>query len=1328
MAMPNNFVTIGELWSRGCDLEEDAAVFSRVKALIEDTLPEGWREWTVIDWTRDDLFGKRMDHKVLNKIRFALPSLELVKAFTPEAKSVGEKSYKNMKLRLLDWDICRALIVSPIQIAAKLRGSSAQAELFNKAVEPIKSTIISRQQIAEALSTDVETHDSRRRKRHFSESSSSEEEPLARRKLPKRKKRRLSSSSSDVNPTEARLSHMEGMIENLFHLVSGNKENEDTSTNVSWQAPTIGDELNDDPGAFCIENDWDTFSPVTREIEPVIPRADRVIEQQGLKCQRLGENSWNKIRYVDAQKKLQASPIFSTLKINSSLYNAYQPQSNSMKDILSKNDLAFGTIIHGLLKQRSNIQVALKEAADKHPEAAESLKSILAGGSEFRTTSDDLLQYACGKRSEVIEARRKLYEPKSSYYRSVLNEIPPSSTHLWDEDQLKEAIKAHGIAKIAPFRRSYTGTLERTTVKPKMPQGTPHDRKSRQSPFKKFKRTEYKHRSTSSAKDYKRYTRQLMNYVPCWRRMGAPESIINILKGYVIPFSEKPPITRLCQNTVAKFETPESPQMNEEMRKLIDQKVVVKLQAETGFLSKMFLTPKSEGKWRPVFNLKRLNKYVAPKKFRLLNHRKLPLFLQERDYMLCTSSVCKDHELGCKSTKGEKYTNSRISRRLLSRKSKPERVRKRGTVSSEYSYEIGFPGEPHQISNDAHAEPGLLGHYMEYRKELEKSTGGQNLQTEEITSNSDPERELELETGQVIVGKNGIRLLRHTTRAVSLQENTKGSESHSRTSEDAVPHKPRGNQRFKVVERKPCVSFHDLGERTRSAYDNRRFKYGLGSTTRRLTDKRRLGRTPKSVAYKQKRPPIQRERSARLALAKGNPAMSVQEVGDTLHRPVCNSEFSGSSQIRHTISMRQRRIRKCIYQTVGIQTSLGVPSAPVDPEGSPTPQQLPRSLHLDSSKMGESVLAPCPEEEGNRTTVHNPESRTSPDRSPNQQTSSQGVRFTPGGMEGTGWSDIVMNWSECERRVLEASWRKSTLKTYSAAWNTWRSWADKQGIIAKTPSPADVARYLCFLHNTRKFALSTILLHKSTIATFSRPPYAETISSNPLVKQILKGIANAKPKAARSKIWDINKLLSWMNENPPDTNSQFQVSRHVALLLLLSSGRRVHDLTLLRTDPGFFEQTEEHIIFWPQHGSKTDKHNYVQSGWKFLKNRDDLWDVVRWTTKYIDISAGRRGPVGQLIPYLFVTTRGKIGPASRSVIAGWVRTALVSAGIEGGAGSTRSAVATSRYNENVPLEDILKKGNWKGPGNFFRHYYKNVERSSTPSGNAKRILDSFVPI
>nr|CAI5845433.1 unnamed protein product [Callosobruchus analis] len=114
--------------------------------------------------------------------------------------------------------------------------------------------------------------------------------------------------------------------------------------------------------------------------------------------------------------------------------------------------------MHGLLKQRSNVQEALKGAAEKHPEVTESLKAILAGGKP-----------------------EKNVRTKSSYYGFILNEIPPSSTHLWDEDQLKEAIKAHGITKIVPSRRSYTETLESIRMKPKMPHGIPHDRK--QTPF-----------------------------------------------------------------------------------------------------------------------------------------------------------------------------------------------------------------------------------------------------------------------------------------------------------------------------------------------------------------------------------------------------------------------------------------------------------------------------------------------------------------------------------------------------------------------------------------------------------------------------------------------------------------------------------------------------------------------------------------------------------------------------------------------------------------------------------------------------------------------------
>nr|CAI5845435.1 unnamed protein product [Callosobruchus analis] len=118
------------------------------------------------------------------------------------------------------------------------------------------------------------------------------------------------------------------------------------------------------------------------------------------------------------------------------------------------------------------------------------------------------------------------------------------------------------------------------------------------------------------------------------------------------------------------------------------------------------------------------------------------------------------------STEAAKYMNSDD---FFNHKSKPRKIEKRGTGSNEYCHGIGFPGAAHKISNDAHTEYGSLGYYMEYRNESENSAG-RNSQTEEAASNSDPKRKMELE-GEVIVGKNEIRLFHQTSRAVALQKN-----------------------------------------------------------------------------------------------------------------------------------------------------------------------------------------------------------------------------------------------------------------------------------------------------------------------------------------------------------------------------------------------------------------------------------------------------------------------------------------------------------------------------------------------------------------------------
>nr|CAI5861378.1 unnamed protein product [Callosobruchus analis] len=259
--------------------------------------------------------------------------------------------------------------------------------------------------------------------------------------------------------------------------------------------------------------------------------------------------------------------------------------------------------------------------------------------------------------------------------------------------------------------------------------------------------------------------------------MGAAEFAINILKGYVTGFLERSPFTLLRQNTMAKSETTGSPRMNEEMRKPIDQKVVVELQTVTGFLSKMFLNTKPEGQGKPVVILKRQN--VAPKKTTSPESSQITIVPSGKDYLaktlalpenhlchdntslrtkLCTSSVCRDYKLGCKSTEVAKSTNSRIPRRYFNRKLKLGRVKKGGTGSNEYSYEIGFPGEPHKISIDAHTGSRLLGPYMEYPKESEKSTGRQNLQTEEIVTMIQNQNWSWKQT-KSLLGENGIHLL-----------------------------------------------------------------------------------------------------------------------------------------------------------------------------------------------------------------------------------------------------------------------------------------------------------------------------------------------------------------------------------------------------------------------------------------------------------------------------------------------------------------------------------------------------------------------------------------
>lgn len=159
----------------------------------------------------------------------------------------------------------------------------------------------------------------------------------------------------------------------------------------------------------------------------------------------------------------------------------------------------------------------------------------------------------------------------------------------------------------------------------------------------------------------------------------------------------------------------------------------------------------------------------------------------------------------------------------------------------------------------------------------------------------------------------------------------------------------------------------------------------------------------------------------------------------------------------------------------------------------------------------------------------------------------------------------------------------------------------------------------------------------------------------------------------------------------------------------------------------FYERKEDHIILWPKFGSKTDSATYRQAGWRLSDCGPEKLNPVQWIKKLITLSQSRRQS-RQDLHSLFITTRGRVNAASRTVIAGWIRTLFKDAKITASPGSFRAAVNSKIWvNNNVSIDEVLQRGNWRSKDTFFRHYFKEVpsHRGATNSSNLSTL---FAPV
>lgn len=477
------------------------------------------------------------------------------------------------------------------------------------------------------------------------------------------------------------------------------------------------------------------------------------------------------------------------------------------------------------------------------------------------------------------------------------------------------------------------------------------------------------------------------------------------------------------------------------------------------------------------------------------------------------------------------------------------------------------------------------------------------------------------------------------------------------------------------------------------------------------------------------RQPITREEPSGMASQQTDSIHTIQEVRHTADRSVCIKEVRCSTKLCQRRCFRSSEsVHRCIQQNMAVQIGMDFSSSGINSACVESSRDFEGTVPHCRPGVGQSLLEIRSPTASRRASFHDPKPSQELNRSAHEPAAPGSRPPKIGGLDGTGWTKQVKNWSDFEIKLLEASWRTSTLKTYKPIWTRWCHWALSKNITVDNPEPQDLARYLCHLYIEENLAPRTIALHKSVVANFSNPLRAKELSSHPTIKRIVKGAFAESPSTRKVLSWKIEDLLSYLKTYTFSENSLFAVSRHTCILLLLATGRRVHDLTLLSIENGAYEDKDIEIIFWPRFGSKTDSNSYRQSGW-LLKKSPEITnrqlDLVFWVKTLIAVSADRRNP--RDLQNLFITTRGVAKNASRSVIAGWIRTLFKEAGISATAGSFRSAVASHNWiNSHHNIDEILKRGNWRSKNTFFKHYFKELK--DVPRLNLNELDSSFLPV
>ena len=465
------------------------------------------------------------------------------------------------------------------------------------------------------------------------------------------------------------------------------------------------------------------------------------------------------------------------------------------------------------------------------------------------------------------------------------------------------------------------------------------------------------------------------------------------------------------------------------------------------------------------------------------------------------------------------------------------------------------------------------------------------------------------------------------------------------------------------------------------------------------------------------------------------PCSSVSANPQVIPRTRCGLVLHESEQSATSIHQPLPRSSslegRCFYSGVGAHDSICFPTLQVDTRGSEEVEIITHPDDPDSSGMAQPELVPRSPGPPLRpaTTASNLAQVTptttgssvspEPPAPPSSRLATVRSRIRQAGFSGS------------VARYAAASQRPSSLRLYQSHWRVFSAWCEERDIDPSQASVHQIADFLVYLFEVKKYAPSTIANYRSSIASALGEFEGVPLSLHPCLSKLIKAFASSRPiERPRVPEWDLSRVLRTLRSEefePPrwqTRQDRLRCTWKTIFLLALASASRRSELQAISRDPRdlIFSDRGMSMRVVPGFLAKTavpgmDPAPFFIPALEPFSGRDSrdrLLCPVRMVKKYLSLTGGTR-PKDRL----FRKVRGE-GPPSSQTIASWIKACVRHAHqhrqIHVTAHQVRRMSASWAFHGGVhSVDEILQAGTWASHSTFTSFYLADVRLQ--PDGN-----------